>query len=408
MLAANSRRCLALVLTLAVPASTFVVTGPAYAQPKKKSLRDSLTGDAAAQWDNAIGFYSRGKWSEARSSFQAAYDASKNPRILFNVAVCEKNNAQYARAIETFKRELAEGKLASPPLDATEESDVKAQIAGLEKFVAALTIDVNEPGADIFVDNEKVGVSPLPAAVSVPLGERRVRATKAGFGEANETVDLKGGGTGRVAMKLTPNVKQAVVRVEVTGPTNSEVLIDGRLAGPAPYTGNVSVQAEPHQFSAQASGYITQTIPRVIVDPETPNTPNPQPVKIGLSPEQQKGKLIVTTHPDGATIEIDGKVVGATHWEGAVDTGNHQIVVKKTGFYQWNQDIEVPRGGERNITAALNEDRNNSFVPWLIGTVLVIGASATAVYFVTKPKDQDKVNGTLAPFTVGTPSLRFH
>lgn len=397
-----ARRCLALVLTFAVPASTFVVSTPAFAQAKKKPLRDTLSPEAQAQWDNAIGFYTRNKWSEARASFQAAYDVSKNPRVLFNVAVCEKNDAKYARAIDTFKKELAEGKTATPPLDATEEGEIKAQIAGLEKFVASLTIDVSEAGADIFVDNEKVGTSPLPGPVSVPLGERRIRAVKAGFGEANETADLKGGGTGKVTLRLVPNIRQTLVTVTVTGPKDASVYVDGRFVGPAPYKGNITVQPDPHQISAQAPGWITQAAPVIAKEGDESK------VTIALSQEQQKGKLVIVTKPEGATIEIDGKVVGASKYEGAVDVGNHQITVKKSGFYQWNQDVDIPRGGERSITAALNEDRNNSFVPWLIGTVLVVGASATAVYFVTKPKDQDKVNGTLAPFTVGTPAVRFH
>jgi len=38
----------------------------------------------------------------------------------------------------------------------------------------------------------------------------------------------------------------------------------------------------------------------------------------------------------------------------------------------------------------------------------VVGVSAVAIYFVTKPKDEDVVQGSLAPFTVGTPaSIRF-
>ena len=67
----------------------------------------------------------------------------------------------------------------------------------------------------------------------------------------------------------------------------------------------------------------------------------------------------------------------------------------------------MPKGGERTVTAQLNEDRNTSFVPWLIGTVLVVGASSVAIYFITRPKDEEPVKGSLPPFTVGTPSVRF-
>jgi len=126
-----------------------------------------------------------------------------------------------------------------------------------------------------------------------------------------------------------------------------------------------------------------------------------------LSEQQSKGKLLVTAKPEGSTIEIDGKVVGSTKWEGPVAVGTHQVVVRKQGHYTWSYDVEVPKGGERALTASLNEDRNTSFVPWLIGTVLVVGASTTAIYFITKPKDEQPVKGTLAPGAIGTPAMRF-
>ena len=163
----------------------------------------------------------------------------------------------------------------------------------------------------------------------------------------------------------------------------------------------MNVSAEPHSFSAEANDYVTATQSALVRDGEVLN------LKLQLSAQQSKGKLLVTTKPEGATIEIDGKVVGSTRWEGPVNVGSHQVVVKKQGHYTWSYDVDIPKGGERSLTASLNEDRNTSFVPWLIGSVLVIGASTTAIYFITKPKDEQPVKGTLPPFAIGTPSVRF-
>ena len=69
--------------------------------------------------------------------------------------------------------------------------------------------------------------------------------------------------------------------------------------------------------------------------------------------------------------------------------------------------MDVPRGGERALSAQLNEDRNTSFLPWLIGTVLVVGASAAAIGFITSRPDEKPVNGSLPPFTVGTQGIRW-
>jgi hypothetical protein len=401
MLSASNRRSISFVLATALlaPSLSLATETVAFAQPaKKKPLREQLPEEAKKHWDTAVALYQRGQWDGARTSFNAAFDASKNPRVLFNVAVCEKNLGRYARAIDVFKKELVEGK---GQLAADEEADVKAQIAGLEQFVASVTIEVSEPGADVLVDEVKVGVSPLPGPVSVSVGERHIRASKGGFADARETIELKAGATGKIALKLSATQKTSLVNVAVVGPTNAIVKIDGREVGAAPYKGQVNVSAEPHSFSAEANDWVTATQTAMVREGETLN------LTLQLSEQQSKGKLIVTAKPEGSTIEIDGKVVGSTKWEGPVGVGTHQVVVKKQGHYTWSYDVEVPKGGERALTASLNEDRNTSFVPWLIGTVLVVGASTTAIYFITKPKDEQPVKGSLAPFAVGTPAMRF-
>ena len=59
------------------------------------------------------------------------------------------------------------------------------------------------------------------------------------------------------------------------------------------------------------------------------------------------------------------------------------------------------------LVQSLNEDRNTSFVPWLIGTVVVLGATSVAVILIASKADEKPVDGTLAPFTHGTQGFRF-
>ena len=47
-----------------------------------------------------------------------------------------------------------------------------------------------------------------------------------------------------------------------------------------------------------------------------------------------------------------------------------------------------------------NEDKAPSFVPWLIGTVVVIGVGIGAAAVLFAPKDQDRFTGTLPPYIV--------
>ncbi len=396
MLRSARRIALALSVTLVVPSVVATMPRTAWAQAKK-SIKDQLPIEARGHWDAGIALAQRKNWDGARTSFKAAYDMSKNPRVLFNVAVAEKELGRYAAALETFKRELAEGKGQLTP---EEEANVKAAIGGLEKFVAELTINVSEKDAEVFVDNDKIDSSKLPGPLTVQVGERRVRAVKAGFAEASESVQLAGGGKGTVTLKLQPIVKTAKVNVSVVGPPNAVVKVDGKEVGPAPYTGQVPVTADPHQFSAEAPGYVTATQSAIVKDGEALN------LTLQLAAEQKSGKLVILAKPEGASIEIDGATVGASRWEGPVDAGTHQLAVKKQGYYTWTMDVEVPKGSTRTVSATLNEDRNNSFVPWLIGTVVVGAALGVGIGLLAAPPDEPVKRGSFDPFTVGTSNFR--
>src|SRR2546425_9884307 len=48
--------------------------------------------------------------------------------------------------------------------------------------------------------------------------------------------------------------------------------------------------------------------------------------------------------PDAADIEIDGKFVGSTPSSVGVTPGEHDLVVKKSGFKPWEKKIAVSSG----------------------------------------------------------------
>ena len=235
MLSTSKRNLVSFVVATAIVAPSFALLTPtlAVAQPAKakKPLRDQLPEEAKKHWDTAVESYQRKQWDVARTSFNAAFEASKYPRVLFNVAVCEKNLARYGRAIEVFKRELVEGKGV---LSAEEEAEIRTQITGLERFDTQITIDVSEPGAEVDIDEAKVVVSPLATSISAPVGERHIRVSKVGFADARETIELKAETASRVSLKLTPIQKTALVNIEVVGPKTAIVKVDGREVGTAP------------------------------------------------------------------------------------------------------------------------------------------------------------------------------
>lgn len=396
----RSVRFVALPLAVALTVPTTITAFPTAAWAQPKTVRDQLPLEARGHWDAGIALASKNdkaSWIAARTSFYAAYEMSKNPRVLFNVAVCDKNIGRYDRALATINRELSEGKGTLSP---AEVSEAETFASGLKAFVVSIMIDIDQKDADIYIGDDKIDNTKLPGPFNAPVGANKIRATKPGFAEATQTVDLAGGATGNVTIKMQPLERTTVVNVNVIGPAHATVKVDGQEVGQTPLSVPVKVQDVPHQISAEAPGYVTGTQPLTVKDGPPIN------LTMELAVEQAKGKLLVTARPEGATIEIDGKAVGSTRWDGPVEAAHHQISVKKSGYYTFTYDVDVPKGGERSVTANLNEDRDTSFVPWLIGSIVVGAAVVVGIVVLATPPDQKRANGTLDPFQVSTQHRR--
>jgi hypothetical protein len=62
--------------------------------------------------------------------------------------------------------------------------------------------------------------------------------------------------------------------------------------------------------------------------------------------------LDISSTPAGADIEIDGKFVGSTPSSVSVAPGDHDVVVKKSGFTAWQKKVSVS-AGHINLAANL-------------------------------------------------------
>jgi hypothetical protein len=92
----------------------------------------------------------------------------------------------------------------------------------------------------------------------------------------------------------------------------------------------------------------------------TPATAQPEAASVPSSPSTQtqadpNAQVEITSTPAGAEIEVDGAFVGSTPSTIGVSTGDHSIVVKKSGFKVWERKIKVT-SGKIGISAELEAD----------------------------------------------------
>jgi hypothetical protein len=382
------RSPIALVLAIAL------VSPAGRAAPKPKTVREELPDAARKDWDAARDLLDTSDFAGALVEYQRAYEQSKNPRVLYNVAICEKNLRHYARAQLRFKQELLDG---AGKISAQEENDVKAAIQALDPFVSTIEITANEPGATLLIDGEPAGQTPFDKPVPIDVGPHEVRLHKDGFVDAVQTVAVAGSVPAKASLNIDPAVKKSTVSVTVTGAPAATVVIDGIDMGQSPFKGEVV--AGRHTFEARAPGYVPARQTTDVVYKEPLN------LALDLAVERHEGHLRIQATPADASIELDGKVVGSGTWEGGLPSGGHQLIVKKPGFQPYTSEITLSDDQSREVAATLVAEKGSNWIAWTIGTVLVVAGGSVASYFLFAPQNESPVVGSLNPGLAKTTSF---
>ncbi|MGH7293804.1 MAG: PEGA domain-containing protein, partial [Polyangiaceae bacterium] len=217
----------AALLGLSVAAAAFAQV-PVQAPSRQKPLAQSLPPDARRDYDAGKLLFEDGDYATALLKYRAAYDRTRDPRLLWNVAVCQKDLRHYAKAAATLERYLAEG---SHALSAADRHDAQELLRAIAPFTVPMTVRVSEPGAEVFIDDVLVGRSPLPGPVSLDMGTRRVRVRKDGFRQLDEEFPVGGSAPTTVDLELH---KQAG-RLQLEVPADTHVFVDDREVGRGPH-----------------------------------------------------------------------------------------------------------------------------------------------------------------------------
>jgi hypothetical protein len=231
----------------------------AAAQPNLGSL---LSGQAKADYEAARLLYLDGDAASALVKFQSAYDVSHDPRLLWNLAACHKQLRHYSQLEALLKRYVSEG---AAVISATDRAEAEALLATVGPFLGDVSIQVNEAGAAVYVDDQLVGQSPLPGALRLDLGARRLRVEKAGYVRYDQQLQVQGGRTIAVPVTLRPEVHQGTLRVFADG--GAQIRVDAELKGVGVWSG--VLPSGQHLVEVSATGKLPYRSDIVISDDQT-------------------------------------------------------------------------------------------------------------------------------------------
>jgi PEGA domain len=146
---------------------------------------DSSTREAAKHFQRGVALYGEADYHAALVEFKRAYALAPNAAVLYNVGETAYQLQDYAGALTTFKRYLVE----SSPTD-SHRTEVEGNVEVLRVRVGHLSITTVPAGADVMIDDQSVGKTPLDQAVLVSVGHRKVVAAVAGRPVVTRYVDV--------------------------------------------------------------------------------------------------------------------------------------------------------------------------------------------------------------------------
>lgn len=186
-------------------------------------LTDSLSGAAKEAYDAAVVLLNNKDCGRAIAKYRQAYDLSQDPRLLFDIAVCERDLRAYAQMQELLLRYERE---AGGEMSAGQRADVEAALAAIHNLVGTVHLTVSEEGAEVTVDSELVGTTPLATPLVVDLGQHALSVKKAGFDPAARAIEIPGGDETTIEITLVPRTRPALLRVAAD--PGATIVIDKR------------------------------------------------------------------------------------------------------------------------------------------------------------------------------------
>jgi serine/threonine-protein kinase len=241
----------------------------------------------------------------------------------------------------------------STPLPSFLESYALAdtQPAPLEPAAPRLHVATDETVADAGI--EAVSHVPTPEPVTEPLPLRPRKETPVPARVSVRPAPL----APAPRRGLMPLVAMLVVGIALGIPAGYLMAPRSQPAPasvPAPATAvPASPAAAPAAKTATATPVAPEPAARKPVETKVPAIPKPPPPRPRKAPTFV-GSLSITSRPAGATVTLDGRVVGVTPLTlPEVAAGSHAVRLDLVGYRVWSASTQVTAGEQKKVNASL-------------------------------------------------------
>jgi tetratricopeptide (TPR) repeat protein len=141
--------------------------------------------EAGKHFQRAVALYGEADYRAALVEFKRAYAGSPYVSVLYNIGETQYQLQDYAAALTTFERYLAESGAADP-----HRAEVESNVETLRARVGHISVVTIPAGADVTVDDQAAGRTPIDRPLLVSIGHRKVVATLPGRSPVTKYVDV--------------------------------------------------------------------------------------------------------------------------------------------------------------------------------------------------------------------------
>ncbi|MDF3066038.1 MAG: Dihydrolipoamide acetyltransferase [Polyangiaceae bacterium] len=171
--------------------------------PARAQAQDDVTLTMARErFKEGVTYFDKKDFAKARVAFLQAYALKKHPAVLLNLAQSELRSGHEADAAKHFAQYLREHKEATE----AERQGAETGLTAAKALVGEVALEVDTAGAEVYVDGDLEGMSPLPGALYLPPGAHQLQAKKDGK-TANGDVTATAGQSSSVSLRLATRPK---------------------------------------------------------------------------------------------------------------------------------------------------------------------------------------------------------
>jgi tetratricopeptide (TPR) repeat protein len=172
------------------------------------AARADAKQDARDHFEAGVAASQQERFADAATEFERAYELEPAWQVLYNLGAVYAALGRPVEAVDAFERYLDQ---ADASVDAERRRQVHVEIDKQRAKTGWLDLRVNETGAEVRIDAQAVGVTPLPAALLLAAGAHSIEVSREGQRLEQREALVTAGRKTVIDVNLVPIAERSIV-----------------------------------------------------------------------------------------------------------------------------------------------------------------------------------------------------